>query len=91
MNQLDDLRSQIDAIDAELLPLLAKRFEVIQAVGAYKRQAGLEANIPQRREAVRANWVQFALSHNIDPAFISQLFELIHDYALTVEGEQGVQ
>ena len=91
MNKLDDLRGQIDAIDAELLPLLAKRFEIIQTVGTYKQQAGLEANVPQRRETVRANWVQFALSHKIDPVFINQLFDLIHDYALTVESEQGAQ
>lgn len=42
MSQLEELRREIDAVDAQLVPLFLRRMEVTGRVGAYKK----ERNIP---------------------------------------------
>ena len=37
-NQLDLLRSRIDAIDTELLEMLASRMEIAKQIGKYKKE-----------------------------------------------------
>ena len=36
--KLDDLRAELDEIDAEILSLLAKRFEKIKLIGELKKR-----------------------------------------------------
>jgi chorismate mutase len=51
---LDEIRREIDALDAELLRLLERRFLAIERIKAAKREAGDNARVPMRpgREAV---------------------------------------
>ena len=44
---LDELRKEIDAVDAEIVKLFEKRMEISERIAAYKQQAG----IPVRDEA----------------------------------------
>jgi isochorismate pyruvate lyase len=51
----DDLtrcRSEIDAIDDDILALLVKRFAIVERVIAVKQDLGLPADIPARVDAV---------------------------------------
>lgn len=41
MSQLDELRREIDAIDAQMVPLFLRRMAVTGRVGAYKKERGL--------------------------------------------------
>jgi 3-deoxy-7-phosphoheptulonate synthase/chorismate mutase len=49
--EIDELRRQIDAIDLQLLTLLAKRHEVVLAVGERKRLQNLPVYDPKREAA----------------------------------------
>jgi len=49
-SSLATLRAQLEAIDADLIALLARRMEVARAVGAHKRAHGL-ATLDAGREA----------------------------------------
>lgn len=68
MNELEQYREQIDALDAELLRLFVQRMETARAIGEYKRQNGLPVTDEQRRqqilEAARTQcppqWAQYA-------------------------------
>ena len=42
MDELQDLRRDIDAIDRELVELFRRRMDVTARVGAYKRERGVE-------------------------------------------------
>jgi isochorismate pyruvate lyase len=46
------LRSEIDAVDDQLLDLLAKRFAIVDRVIAEKRRANLSPALPDRIEQV---------------------------------------
>jgi isochorismate pyruvate lyase len=52
---LDDVRSEIDRIDRELVGLIAKRTRYIDRAIVIKAQAGMPAYIPERVEEVVAN------------------------------------
>ena len=52
---LDEVRSEIDHIDRELVGLIAKRTRYIDRAIAIKAQEGLPAYIPERVEEVVAN------------------------------------
>ena len=49
MNELNDLRKQIDEIDDNIVKLLSERFAVVKKVGEYKKIHGIEI-LQQSRE-----------------------------------------
>ena len=54
MDNLEDIRKQIDAIDAQMAPLFEQRMELSRRIGAYKRTFGLELrDIAREEEIVR--------------------------------------
>ena len=54
MSLLDDYRTQIDSIDAKLVPLFLERMAVTQKVGEYKKQNGLPVLDSGREQQVLA-------------------------------------
>lgn len=49
---LDEIRSQIDLIDRDLLELLSKRADLVHEVGVIKKRDGLQIYAPEREEAL---------------------------------------
>ena len=55
MKTINDWRSQIDAIDAELLRLLNKRAQIVREVASLKREQNAPVCDPEReRELIRS-------------------------------------
>ncbi len=52
MNNLDNLRKEIDAIDEELLALFAKRFGIVKEIGQLKKAQGIPAQNKEREGQV---------------------------------------
>lgn len=52
MNELEQLRGQIDEIDRQLVRLFEQRMHTVLRVAAYKRQAGLPVLHPGREQQV---------------------------------------
>jgi len=52
MSDIQDLRSQIDSIDTELIRLLNQRAAVAQEIGALKHREGLPIYAPEREESL---------------------------------------
>jgi len=55
MSQLEEYRAQIDAIDAEMVPLFLKRMEITGKVGAWKKAQGLPVMDAGREQRVIAD------------------------------------
>ncbi len=72
-------RSRIDALDNQLIRLLAERFEITKAVGAYKAEVGLPPADPGREAEQVARLRAIAEEVGMDPAFSEQVFRLIVD------------
>ena len=77
--QLDAYRASIDNIDAALVHLLAERFKITQAVGAYKAAAGLPPADPAREDHQIARLRALAVESGLDPAFTEKFLRFIVD------------
>lgn len=67
--QLAAFRRSIDNIDAALVHILAERFRITQAVGAYKARNSLPPADPGREEAQIARLRKLAEESDLDPEF----------------------
>ena len=77
--QLADYRQSIDNIDAALIFLLAERFKVTKAVGAYKAKAGLPPADPGREAEQVARLRSLAQSAHLDPDFSEKFLRFVID------------
>lgn len=70
-------RQSIDNIDAALIHMLAERFKVTQAVGAYKAEHGLPPADPSREERQIARLRELAVNADLDPEFSEKFLRFI--------------
>ena len=76
---LQRYRQSIDNIDAALVHILAERFKVTQAVGAYKAEHGLPPADPGREERQIARLRALAKDADLDPEFSEKFLRFIID------------
>ena len=82
LQQVQELRQKIDAIDEELIRLFCQRMEVSKAVGAYKKERSLPIFVPEREQeklAAVANMVTPEMQPYAQALF-SCLFSLSKQY-----------
>ena len=70
-------RKSIDNIDAALIHILAERFRITQAVGAYKAKASLPAADPGRERAQIARLRKLAEDSELDPEFSEKFIRFV--------------
>lgn len=70
-------RSSIDNIDAALIHMLAERFRITKAVGAYKAEMKLPPSDPGREERQIARMRALAEQANLDPEFSEKFLRFI--------------
>lgn len=75
--ELSALREQIDILDEELVVLLARRFQVTDAVGRLKANQGLGAVDLVREAQQEQRLAQLALSHGVRQAVVGRVFRAI--------------
>ncbi|NNM76685.1 chorismate mutase [Sphingomonas sp. ID1715] len=82
-NQADDrltrYRESIDNIDAALVFMLAERFKITQAVGAYKAEHGLPPADPGREDRQIERLRRLAQEARLDPEFSEKFLRFIID------------
>jgi len=78
-DQLTRYRESIDNIDAALVFMLAERFKITQAVGAYKAAKGLPPADPGREDQQIARLRQLAADARLDPEFSEKFLRFIID------------
>jgi isochorismate pyruvate lyase len=71
---LNELRAEIDALDAELVKLLARRARVVERVAAVKAAESLPAFIPERVEEVVARVKDLAAAEGVDPSLAESVW-----------------
>jgi len=70
-------RQSIDNIDAAMIHILAERFRITQAVGAYKAQHQLPPSDPGREERQIARLRGLAEDARLDPEFSEKFLRFI--------------
>ena len=76
---LAGFRASIDNIDAALIHMLAERFRITKAVGAYKAQNELPPSDPGREERQIARLRRLAEDAQLDPDFGEKFIRFIID------------
>lgn len=87
-DELAGLREQIDAVDADLVELLGRRFELTRQVGWLKAGSGLASLDSGREHSQNARFDGLAEAAQVAPALVRQVFDDVrsqvrHEHDLT--------
>lgn len=74
---LETLRNQIDEIDNEIAKLLAKRMQIVEKVGIFKKTHNIEVNQQNREEAIIARLSEFMPKKYVP--ILKQIYEKIFE------------
>ncbi|KUR81289.1 chorismate mutase [Novosphingobium sp. Fuku2-ISO-50] len=74
---LDGYRQSIDNIDAAMIHILAERFRITKAVGAYKAEHDLPPSDRSREERQIARLRKLAEDARLDPEFSEKFLRFI--------------
>lgn len=89
---MEEIRANIDRIDADLMALFAVRWSFIRRAAEIKAELGLPADIPARVAEVRENARANADAHGLDAGFYERLWSdlirhaIAHEKSLLGEG-----
>ncbi len=86
-NQLDVLRNRIDALDSELLEILASRVAIVKQIGQYKKTNNVTALQMNRWAQLMENRVNLGKRLAINETFVKILFQLIHEDSVRMQTE----
>lgn len=89
-NPLARWRHEIDALDTQLLEVLARRVQVVLEIGKYKKIHGLAPLDPQRWQQVLNGNIEKGKALNLSQPVIEALYHLIHDYSLELEHNMDI-
>lgn len=81
-SQLDELRSEIDAIDFAFLDFLAQRMEVVRSIGEYKKDNNISILQMERWSEIYKTRTTKATELKISKAFVEQLINAIHQESI---------
>jgi len=74
-DDLGRLRAQIDDVDAGLIALLGKRFELTRRVGQLKASSGLASLDANRENAQDERFAELAKAANVDGELVQRVFD----------------
>jgi chorismate mutase len=74
---LDGYRQSIDNIDAAMIHILAERFRITKAVGAYKAEHGLPPSDPAREQNQIDRLRRLAEDARLDPEFSEKFLRFV--------------
>ena len=87
MEELKPFRDKIDALDVELVDLLAQRFGIVREVGALKARENIDIVQSARVEEVLDHVEALAKAKGIDGDLIRNMWALMIDRAHVIENE----
>jgi chorismate mutase len=85
LEELQDLRVEIQNLDEELINLLSERMSVSQKIGRYKKENNMTILQNAHWEKLLVRNIQSARNANIADQFTGKLFKLIHQESINVQ------
>ena len=77
-SRLEVLRTEIDKLDGELLQILAKRLEIIDEIGDYKRDNNITILQMKRWAGIITDRLSIGTNLGLDEPFLRKILNLIH-------------
>ena len=84
---LNELRKEIDAVDAEIVKLFEKRLEISERIAAYKKNAGIPIQDPTR-EAEKIAQIQNLTHTDFARQHIEELYTLLMSLSRKLQEEK---
>ena len=88
--KLENIRKELDIIDAKLIKLLAKRQAYMPFVGKYKKENNLPFNQPEREKEILKSKGKMAKDLGLDPNFVEKVFLLIFKNSKEIQKRQSI-
>lgn len=85
VTEIDRYRKEIDAIDNDIILLLAKRFETARKIAALKRMIHQPVVQPERQQEVERKYVTRGRQYAFSEDFMVDLYHLIHEETCRLE------
>lgn len=82
---LQPLWDEVDAMDMEVLQIMARRDAIRRKLTAFKMQNNIPAEIEGRREKILANIDRIAEELELDRTFAKRLYEVVISHSLDYE------
>lgn len=77
-NKLEELRTEIDKTDGQLLHILAKRMEIIDEIGEYKKENDITILQMKRWAGIIEDRLSIGTHLGLEKQFLKKLLSLIH-------------
>jgi len=85
MKTLEELRKDIDKINAQLVELLAQRMRIAEQIAKYKKAQGLPVYAPEREKQVIENVKALARENGLDEKSAEEIFRKIIECTRNME------
>lgn len=86
-DKLEELRTNIDKIDDQIIQKIAERMQVVQKIGEFKRDNGVTILQVNRWDQIMHKRSAFASALKLDLNFTGKLLELIHSESIRKQTE----
>jgi chorismate mutase len=86
-NKLEELRTEIDKTDGQLLQILAKRMEIIDEIGEYKKDNDITILQMKRWAGILEDRLAIGTHLGLEEQFLKNLLSLIHKESLIRQSE----
>lgn len=77
-SKLEELRTEIDKIDAELINILSRRMQLIDEIGQYKKDHNITILQLKRWSNIVQNRLKTGLDSGLQKEFLQKLLEIVH-------------
>lgn len=77
-SKLEELRTEIDKIDTELLNILARRMELVDEIGNYKRDHNITILQLKRWRNIVEDRLKSGIDSGLNKEFLQRLLEIVH-------------
>ena len=85
--KLEELRTEIDKLDAELLNIIARRMYVIDEIGKYKRNNNITILQLERWNNLVINRLRTGIKSGLNKKFLQQILEVVHEESIRRQTE----
>ena len=82
---LNNLRTEIDAIDKKLVDIVGQRTEIVREIGRYKKENAVTILQIERWFEILKSRKDWGNDTNLDPQMVGELFELIHKHSVLTQ------
>lgn len=85
--KLEELRSEIDKVDAEMIRLLAERMRIVDEIGDYKRDHNITILQLKRWSNIVRDRLSAGIDTGLNREFLQKLFEIVHNESIQRQTE----